>query len=78
MLGRKRRTAAQLQAMMQLRIDDLAEVRRRARDLLPVPVVGLPWPTGDSWSVLVAPTDASLDRDVAAIIAAMQAEYDLT
>lgn len=73
----KTRTAEQLRAMVQLRIDDLTSVRQRARDRMPLPVAGLPWRVGDSWSVLVSPIDEDVAREVDRIVGAMRLEYDL-
>lgn len=75
--AKKFRTAEQLRTLVQLRIDDLPSVRQRSRDRLPVPVAGLPWRAGDSWSLLVTPIEPEIDRAVSAIVEAMRRDYDL-
>lgn len=76
-LGKKTRTAEQLRALVQLRIDDLPCVRQRARDRMTLPVAGLPYRRADSWSVLVSQVADDVDRDVARVVEAMRREYEL-
>ena len=76
-LVKKARTAEQLRAMVQLRIDDLPSVRKRARDRMSMPVAGLPWRWGNSWSLLVSKIADDVDRDAETIVSLMRLEYDL-
>jgi hypothetical protein len=81
-LGKQARTAEQLRVMVQVRMDDLPEVRRRVADGRAAPVVGLPTRIshdhfGRSWDMPAPQHGVGLLATFREIVDALRETYDL-
>ena len=81
-MGKQPRTAEQLRAMVQLRVDDLAEVKRRTSEGQPVPAIGLPQRTpydrtGRTWDMATPEHCTGLVISFRSIVDALREAYDL-